>query len=57
LNSLVSGDADAQVGWKDATFGVITCKAIIIQRLFNSEVRHLGSLTKEAKNLYRRCKV
>lgn len=26
-------------------------------RLFNSEVRHLGSLTKEAKNLYRRCKV
>ena len=31
LDSLVSGDADAQVGWKDATFGVITCKAIIIQ--------------------------
>ena len=31
LNSLVSGDADAQVGLKDATFGVITCKAIIIQ--------------------------
>ena len=31
LDSLVSGDADAQVGLKDATFGVITCKAIIIQ--------------------------
>ena len=31
LNSLVSGDANAQVGWKDATFEVITCKAIIIQ--------------------------
>ena len=32
LNSLVSGDADAQqVGGTDATFGVITCKAIIIQ--------------------------
>ena len=31
LNSLVSGDADAQVDLKDATFGVITCKAIIIQ--------------------------
>ena len=28
---LVSGDANAQVGWKDATFEVITCKAIIIQ--------------------------
>ena len=39
LNSLVSGDADAQVGWKDATFGVITCKAIIIQGPFNPEVR------------------
>jgi len=31
LNSSVSGDANAQVGLKDATFGVITCKAIIIQ--------------------------
>jgi hypothetical protein len=26
-------------------------------RLFNSEVRHLGCLTKVAKNLYRCCKV
>ena len=32
LNSLVSSDADAQqVGVTDATFGVITCKAIVIQ--------------------------
>ena len=32
LNSLVSSDADAQqVGVTDATFGVITCRAIVIQ--------------------------
>ena len=32
LNSLVSSDADAQqVSVTDATFGVITCKAIVIQ--------------------------
>ena len=31
LNSVLVTDAEAQVGLKDATFGVITCKAIIIQ--------------------------
>ena len=31
LNSLVSGDADAQVGGEDAEFGYITCKGLIIK--------------------------
>jgi len=31
LNSLVSGDAEAQVGVKDATFGYITCKGLYIK--------------------------
>ena len=31
LNSLVSGDADAQVGVEDAEFGYITCKGLIIK--------------------------
>ena len=31
LNSVLVTTADAQVSLKDATFGVITCKAIIIQ--------------------------
>ena len=30
LNSLVSSDADAQVGVKDATFRNITCQRLII---------------------------
>ena len=30
LNSLVSGDAEAQEGVKDATFRYITCKALFI---------------------------
>ena len=29
LNSLVSGDADAQEGVKDVEFGYITCKGLI----------------------------
>ena len=31
LNSLVSGDADAQEGVKDMEFGYITCKGLIIR--------------------------
>ena len=31
LNSLVSSDADAQVGVKDATFRNVTCQRLIIQ--------------------------
>jgi hypothetical protein len=31
LNTLISGDADAQVGLKDATFGYVTCKGLIIK--------------------------
>ena len=31
LNSLVSGDADARGGVKDATFRTITCRDIIIK--------------------------
>ena len=31
LNSLVSGDADAQEGVKDVEFGYITCKGLIIR--------------------------
>ena len=31
LNSLVSGDANAQVGVKDTEFGYITCKGLIIK--------------------------
>ena len=31
LNSLVSSDADAQVGVKDVEFGYITCKGLIIK--------------------------
>ena len=31
LNSFLVGDADAQVGVKDATFGYITCKGLYIK--------------------------
>jgi len=31
LNSLVSGDADAQVGVKNATFDTVTCRGLTIQ--------------------------
>ena len=41
LNSLVSGDADARGGVKDATFRTITCRDIIIKSGYK-EKAHLG---------------
>ena len=32
LNSLVSGDADAQVGVEDAEFGYITCVKVLLSK-------------------------
>ena len=41
LNTLISGDAEAQVGLKDATFGTVTCRDIIIKDGYK-ERAHLG---------------
>ena len=41
LNSLVSGDADAQGGVKDATFRNITCRNLIIKDGYK-EKAHFG---------------
>ena len=42
LNTLLSGDAEAQVGVKDATFGYITCKGLYIKDGYNVTRTYLG---------------